>query len=1028
MRKYLYLVIVSLCLFCYPSWAQEQIVRGTVVDENGEGLVGVTVQAKGTTVGTITDLEGNFSLTLPGDVTTLVFSSIGFKRQEVLIGNQTQFSITLAEDIAGLEEIVVVGYGEQKKKVVTGAVNRVGSEEITQTPILSVDQALQGRVPGVSVASTNGQPGAAPSVIIRGAGTNGFAGPLYIVDGIQQLGGIDYLNPNDIESIDILKDATAGIYGTRAANGVVIITTKSGKKGKAQVSYDGYVGFQNPWRKLDLLNAQEYALLWNEAHAASGRTLPFDDPRAFGEGTDWQEEIFNDNAPITNHQLTITGGNDKSTYAASLGYFYQEGIIGGDDKSEFERITARINSTHQVSKRFTFGQNLTYSRLEPRGIDGNNEFSGPLIGALNMDPITPVFETDPDALATYDPDAVTDGNGNVYGISPFVTQEIVNPLARLEVTNQRFGLDKIVGNFFGEYEIIDGLKLRTSFGIDMAYGTNENFRPVFFLNAAQRSQESRVDKSVFRAFNWIWESTLTYQKSFGDHNFTVLLGNTVLEETFEDVGGGRSGLVFDDFNNAFINATTNEESATIFGGASENSLLSYFGRVNYDYQNRYLFSFIFRADGSSRFGENNQFAYFPTVSAGWVLSEEAFLSNVTFLDLLKLRVSWGQNGNQQIPNYAFGAPIAIGAGYSFGNSDVFTSGAVPARLPNPDLEWETSEQTDIGVDATFLQGQLSLTADYYIKKTRGLLLVPPLLLVAGTDEPFQNAGDVENRGVEVAITYRKAIQDFKFSATANFAYNKNEFVRIDNGRGFIPGVGFSTYGTVTRGQEGEPIGYFWGFQTDGLFQTAAEVESYVNADGELLQPNAEPGDIRFVDVNGDGRINDDGDRTNIGNPFPDWTLGANFSAEYKGFDLNIFFQGALGHQVFNGTRRHDLIFSNAPAEFLNRWTGPGTSNSIPRFVVDDRNGNFSRISDFYIEDADYLRLKDIQLGYSLPQKALEFLNVERFRVYVAAFNVFTITNYSGYEPEVGGGPLASGIDRGVYPQARSYRFGVNLTF
>ncbi len=1028
MKRKFFLAVCCLLVFGAVGYGQERTVSGTVTSaEDGLPVIGSNVVVKGTTTGAVTDFDGNYEITVPGEDAVLVFSYTGLETQEIRVGNQSVINVTLQTNAELLDEVVVVGYGVQKKSVVTGAIASVSAEEIGQTPVLRVEQALQGRTAGVQVTSQSGQPGDALTVRIRGAGTTGNADPLYVVDGLP-VGGIDYLNPGDIESIEVLKDAaSAAIYGARAANGVVLITTKSGQAGKMQVSYDGYYGTQDPWRKLAVLNAREYAVIQNEAAAASGFAIPFDDPEALGEGTNWQDLLFNENAPITNHQLSVTGGNDRSTFAGTMSYFSQEGIVGGD-KSQFDRYTARINSTHEVSDRFTFGENLSYTQINRRAVDGNNEFGGPLMSTLNIDPITPLFETDPARLASYDPRAVTNEEGDVYAISQYATQEVVNPLARLDVTNGRYKLDKIVGNIYGEFEILEGLKLNSSFGIDLAYGTGDNFRPVFFLNAAQISNESRVDKNVDRWFNWIWETTLAYNKTFGPHSLGLLVGNTTQEFNYENIAGGKSNLVFSDFDNAFLNTATNEESATIFGGAAESALLSYFGRINYEFKDKYLFSAIFRADGSSRFGENNRFGFFPSVSAGWILSEESFMQDVSFIDFFKIRASWGQNGNQEIGNYRWASTIATGAGYSFGDGTVFTSGAIPSSVPNPDLEWETSEQTNIGIDLRFLDGRLNFTSDYYVKETKGLLVDAPIPGIVGNNAPTVNGGNVKNRGIEFAIGYRNRMSEFNYNVSFNASYNENEVTAINNAEGVILGAGFSTYGTVSRAAIGFPIAYFWGLQTDGLFQNEAEVENYTNSAGNLIQPNASPGDIRFVDLNGDGVINDQ-DRTLIGNPTPDWTYGFNFGADYKGFDLNLFVQGATGNEIFNGTRRHDLTSANMPARFLNRWTGEGTSNDIPRSTLSDPNGNFSRISDFYIEDGSFLRVKDLQIGYTVPSSALQFLNIAQVRIYVAAQNLLTITDYNGFDPEIGArSSLDIGIDRGIYPQARSYRFGMNVKF
>lgn len=1026
MKKYS-LVLCFLCLSMMTALAQ-RTVEGTITSaEDNLPVIGANVLIEGTAKGTITDVDGNFSLEIPDDDAVLVFSYTGYESQKIRVGSQSRIDVTLNVNSELLDEVVVIGYGTQKKSVVTGAIASVSAEEIQQTPVLRVEQALQGRTAGVQVTSSSGQPGAGITVRIRGAGTTGNADPLYVVDGLP-VGGIDYLNPGDIESIEVLKDAAStAIYGARAANGVVLITTKSGSQGSLQVSYDGYYGIQNPWRQIAMANAREYAILRNEANAASGLSPVFDNPESLGEGTFWQDAVFNADAPIQNHNVSVTGGNEKSNYAASFSYFSQEGIVGNGEKSRYDRYTARINSTHKVSGRLTFGQNFSYSRIEPRGIDPNSEFGGILSNSLNIDPTTPVFATDPAVIASYDPRAVRDENGNVYAISPYATQEVVNPLARLEVTNSNFILDKIVGNVYAELEIIQNLKVKTDFGIDLAYGVSNNFRPEFFLNAAQISNESRVDKSMNRWRTWNWENTISYSRQLGDHNLSLLVGTTANDFKNVNFAAGKSGLVFTNFENAFLNTATNEESATANGGAFEIALLSYFGRFNYNYRDKYLFTAVFRRDGSSQFGQNSRFGSFPAFSAGWVISEEAFMDNLPFVDFLKLRASWGQNGNNQIGAYSWASTIFTGAGYTFGDGSTFTSGAVPSAVPNPDLEWETSEQTNIGLDLRFLEGRLSVTTDYYVKETQGLLIQAPIPGIVGNNPPVVNGGNVENRGWEFAIGYRNKVSDFNYDVNFNISYNENEVTAINNAQGVIVGAGFSTYGAVSRAAVGFPIGYFWGLQTNGIFQNEGEVESYTR-DGVLIQPDASPGDLRFVDLNQDGTINDE-DRTIIGNPTPDWTYGFNVGGDYKGFDFSVFIQGAIGNEIFNGTRRHDLTSSNFPARFLNRWTGEGSTNEIPRIIASDPNGNFSKISDFYIEDGSFLRLKDLQVGYTLPQQALDFMGLTKFRIYVAAQNLLTITDYNGFDPEIGArSALDIGIDRGIYPQPRSYRLGVNVIF
>ncbi|MGF1635734.1 MAG: SusC/RagA family TonB-linked outer membrane protein [Cyclobacteriaceae bacterium] len=1032
LRFVLYQIFSVVLLYAYTacnSVSAQDRVTGKVNDTGGSPIIGANVLIAGTTNGTITDVDGKFALEVPDIKTTqLSISYIGYLNELIDLNGRSYIETVLTEDVTQLEELVVIGYGVQSKKVVTGAISSIKSDEITQTPVLRIEQAMQGRLPGVNVSNQSGQPGDAPSVIIRGSGTNGSSMPLYVVDGMI-VGGIDYLNPGDIESIEVLKDAaSAAIYGARAANGVVLITTKGGTKGDATVTYGGYYGVQNAWKKIPVLNAREYAILMNEGAAAGGFTMPYSDPSVYGEGTDWQDAVFSANAPIMNQQISVSGGSEKSTYASTLSYFSQEGIVGGK-KSKFDRYTFRLNSSHKVGNNLNFGNNISYTHINRRAVDSNSEWGSPLSNALNLDPITPLYETDPARLATYDARAVRNGSGQFYGISPYVTQEIVNPLARLEVTHGNTRVDKIVGNVFGELTFLKDFNFRTNYGVDLGIVGGNFYRPEYYLNAAQVSDESMVDKNYDRYLTWLWENTITYNKRIGNHNISGLLGMSSQEILFDGLFGSKADLIIDDPRYAYINAALDEESMRAGGGASHESIVSYFGRATYDYANKYLFTGIVRVDGSSKFGTNNRYGVFPSVSAGWVLSEEDFLAPLaSTMNFLKIRASWGQNGNDRIGNYRWTSVIETGAGYTFGQNETFTSGAKPAFVPNPDLRWETSEQLDIGIDAGFFNDKLLFTIDYYDKRTKDLLIVAPIPGHVGNNAPFVNGGTVQNRGIEVALDYRTRVRDFNLSTNVNFAYNANEVLEINNAEGVIFGAGFATYGTITRMQEGLPIGYFWGLKTDGIFQNQSEIEAHRHEGGSLIQPDARPGDVRFLDLDGNGRI-DDGDRTMIGNPTPKWTYGFSLNADFKGFDLAIFFQGAHGMDIFNGTRRHDLATTNMPATFLDRWTGEGTSNEMPRLTWNDTNGNWTRISDLYIENGSYLRMRNIQLGYNLPATAINWMHVRKARVYISGDNLLTITNYNGYDPEIG--PRSAfdlGIDRGVYPQPRIYRMGLSVTF
>ncbi|MTI33181.1 SusC/RagA family TonB-linked outer membrane protein [Xanthovirga aplysinae] len=1008
-------MLVFLSLVSTLSLRAQFMVSGTVKDATGETVIGANVVEKSTTTGVITDFDGKFNLSVSDENSTLVISFVGYVSQEVPLNGRSTLEVTLEEDVQTLEELVVVGYGVQKKSVVTGAIASVKPEDIQKAPILRVEQALQGRTAGVQVTSTSGQPGEGLTVRVRGIGTTGNSDPLYIVDGMPT-GGIDYLNPADIERMEVLKDAaSAAIYGTRAANGVVLITTKSGKAGKAEVTYDMYYGIQNPWKKVSVLNASEYVMLMNEADANDGKPLSLGDPSSY-QNTDWQDELFNYDAPIMNHQIGISGGNEKSTYSASGAYFTQEGIVGAD-KSEFDRFTFRLNSKHKISDKFTFGENLSFSHINRSGLTINDEYDSPLATALNMDPTVPVYNSD-----------------GTFAQPRSIFQEVVNPVASLDIVNQEYKLNKVLGNAFGEYEIIKGLKLRTNFGIDLAFGDERIYNPIYRFNGTRFNDRSSASREAQQWSTWLWENTLTYDKKIGDHNFTALLGTSAQEDQYWDLYGLRYDLAFDDFENAYINTGQIDGQATE-GEAYHHALQSYFGRVNYSFADKYLFAATVRVDGSSNFGPNNRYAIFPSFSGGWVLSEESFYQNSGLsekINFIKLRASWGQNGNENIDRYAFSSTISGNRNYTFGGVQTLVAGASPTRVSNPDLKWETSEQIDIGLEVGLLDDKLLFTGDYFIKKTKDFLVIAPILGHVGNDAPWANAGDMENKGIELALDWRSSVGDFNYSIGVNGSYIKNKVTYIGNAEKQLLGGALAGGRQVSYAMEGLPIGVFYGYQTDGIFQNQAEIETHANGAqlGDSENPGAQPGDFRYVDQNGDNVI-DDKDRVMIGSPLPDFTFGLNLAADFKGFDFSAFIQGSIGNDIYNGWRRNDLLMTNMPSYMLDRWTKDAPSNEVPRVTFDDPNGNYSKVSDFFVEDGSYARLKTLQLGYTLPDQLISRAKLKRVRVYVSADNLFTITKYTGYDPEVGTNPdnaLDIGIDRGIYPQARTYRVGANITF
>lgn len=1019
---------ILLSLLCLSTFVVGQnTVTGIISDaERSEPIIGATILVKGTDTGTITDIDGNYSIKA-GSSDTLLVSYIGYLAQEIALNGRSSLDVILSLDNVQLDEVVVVGYGRQKKRLVSGAISQVSNEEIKAAPILRVEQALQGRTPGVQVTNQSGQPGDEPTVRVRGIGTTGNAKPLYIVDGLA-VGGIDYLNPGDIETIDVLKDAaSAAIYGARAANGVVLITTKSGSAGKMTLSYDGYYGVQNAARTLDMLDADQYKMLMNEGARNAGLTEPFDLLEISPHNTNWQDALFVSNAPMQSHQISVGGGGDKSTYAASLSYFTQEGIIGGP-KSQFDRYTARINANHNVNSWFKFGNTFAYTHLIKRGISTNASFNGVFSSALNLDPLTPVYETNETELNNYpyslEP-VVNDAEGNIYGISKLVGAEVVNPLALLETQNAEIRKDQIVGSVFGEIEPIKNFKIKSNLGLDLAYLLSDSYRPLFYLNGAQlNDNKTSVNKRIERFYTWQWENTATYDMKIDDHSIGLLGGITASEFDYEDLSGFNTDVPLNDPDNVYLNLATD----TLWqanGGARSSSLYSLFGRVNYSFKDKYSVSAILRRDGSSRFGANNKFGIFPSIGAAWVATDEEFMQNLGPINYLKLRGSWGVNGNQEIGDYQFVSIIDQTRGYSFGGGrDV---GSSPLFLPNEDIRWEESEQLNFGVDFGLFENKLQGSADYYVKTTTGLLEKIPIPGHVGNEGPIANVGSVQNSGIELALNWRKTSGKLSYYLGINGAYNINKMTFIGNSEKVINGASWALAGTVTRAEEGLPIAYFWGYKTDGLFQNEAEVFQHINSNGDPLQPNAVPGDVRFVDFNGDGVLNDQ-DRTQLGNPTPDFTFGFNASVEYANIDFSMFWQGTQGNDIFNGSQRQDLRYTNRTTDILDRWTGEGTSTSTPRYTWLDINNNY-RVSDLYIEDGSFVRLKNIQIGYTLPKSILNRLGAEKWRFYISGENLLTFTAYSGADPEIGSfSSFDIGIDRGIYPQAKVVRFGTNLVF
>ncbi len=1022
-------------LFVALSWSSFMLAQSTITGvvtslEDNEPLVAASVSVKGTTQGVMTDLDGKYSIKVPADATTLVISYVGFNTQEVEINGKTVINISLSEGL-DMDEVVVVGYGTQKKSNVTGSISQVKGEDLEDMQIGRVEQALQGRTSGIRVTQSSGAPGSGSTVRIRGTSSINGSNPLYVVDGVVIGGGIDYLNPNDIASIEVLKDAaSAAIYGARGANGVIIITTKKGKKGSATVNYNAYYGVQNPWKKIPMLNGREYAIIQNEMAAASGQAILFTDPDQYGEGTDWQDEVFYYNAPISSNEINVSGGSDRITYYSSVNYFQQDGIVA-QDKSNYKRLSARLNLDAQVNDRLKVGINAAYTRNESRGISANSEFGGTLGRALNIDPITPLYETDETVLAqapysvggTLRPDLVT-GEGGIYGISPYVTSEIVNPVASASIQNGLGWADKFVSTVYGEFEIIENLKVRSSFGSDLAYWGNNDFTPAHYLNTTNVLDTNYVGVGINRGFTWIFDNTISYDFDIQkDHSFSVLAGHSAQATNGMYMGGNKRDVPTQDASAATIDYARNEESEQVYGGFWERyAIESYFSRLNYNYQGKYLLTAIMRADASSNFGTNYRWGYFPSVSAGWNITDEEFFPKTNAVNYMKLRTGWGRNGNDAAGSLEYVSTVGGGRNYTFGSGDRLTNGVSPNQISNPDLRWETVEQINVGLDMRLFK-HYSLTIDAYIQNTIDMKTTPPLPAYIGNNAPTANVGTMNNKGIDLELGYGNTFGDLNLNINGNISYVKNEVTVIGNEAGFVRGAGWGTQNIeITRITEGLPIGYLYGYTADGIFQNQAEIDAHTGTDGLLLQPDAVPGDIRFLDTNEDGVFDED-DRGMIGDPTPTWTYGFTVDVTYKGFDLVVFCQGVAGNSIFNASRRYDLPKSNMPATALGRWTGEGTSDFYPRLTYADENINFARSSTFYVESGSFFRIKTAQIGYTIPRDFSSKVGIAKARLYVASNNLLTITDYSGFDPEID-----SGVDRGSYPQARMYSVGVNVTF
>ncbi|WP_223925136.1 SusC/RagA family TonB-linked outer membrane protein [Prevotella lacticifex] len=1044
---------------------QSKKVTGHVVDADGP-IIGASVVEKGNPKnGAITDLDGNFEVNVPKGA-TLVISYVGYKTREIVVGEQSNINVTLSTDEKSLEDVVVVGYGVQKKKLVTGATVEVKGDDVQKLNTTQVLGALQSQTPGVNIQAASGQPGDGFKVSIRGVGSNLNSSPLYIIDGVA--GDINNLNPADIERIDVLKDAaSSAIYGSAAANGVILVTTKQGQAGKIQISYDGNVGWQNVYRLPQLLNAKQYMDVMNTVRFNSGADL-YDWSKYIdadlldaynngtNKGTNWVDAIRNKNAVTTSHAINITGGSDRSKFSIGTGYQYQDGVFGKVAKSDYRRFTFRINSEHvaiRSDKGFDVlkvGENVYFAHKQNQGIQIGNQYSNVLSTMLRANPCVPIYDAEGNYFDWDDIQASgTEGwqNYNSYTLNP-IYQMVNSQSANNKSVNYNL-------NAIGYVEIqpIKGLTYRGQLNYNHSSWSWRAYLPVYTANMTNadgfRTQD-RATNQVGLGWGWSTTNTLNYKFDVKKHNFDVLFG-TEYGQSKPDMGfslnATASNSVFGDLSHAYMTYMKNNNAATVSGQPYDDiRSMSYFGRINYNYDEKYMFTAIMRADGNSKFAPGHRWGYFPSFSAGWVISSEKWMESVhNWMDYLKLRAGWGQNGNVSINNFEWQATFAYDdyAHYSFdSNKDGYTNGVSISRLANNDLTWETSEQFDLGIDARFLRSRLGFTFDLYNKKTKDLLVDVPVDPTTGKSTMKANAGTVENKGFEIALSWNDRIgDDFQYNVGWNLAYNHNEVTKVNSSKDYNEGgkdLLAQNTGYMARFQKGHPIGYFYGYKTEGVMQNAADVQAYLDkncggkAENSLQGTSIKPGDLKFVDTNGDGVINSD-DKTDLGNPHPDVTMGINLGASWKGFDISVTGYGAFGQQVARSYRKFtDGEYENYTTEVYSYWNGEGTSNKYPLLSRMNSGPNWQQISDIYVEDASYFRLQNLTVGYDFT-KIWKSSPFQQLRLYFAAQNLFTITGYKGMDPENGmalnsAEPWVTGVDVGNYPQPRTYMFGVNVKF
>lgn len=986
----------------YPNPVNQQsevLIRGQVTDINGNPIPGVTVQVKGTQLGTITDINGNYTIRIPEDTQILVFSFIGMKTQEIAVNGNRQINVTMRESVVGLDEVVVIGYGTLQKKDLTGSVASINESDIASLPVPSISDALQGKAAGVQIIST-GTPGSDATIRIRGIGTINENDPLLVIDGVPTMSGLNLLNKDNIESIQILKDASAtAIYGSRGANGVVLITTKRGTSGQSNINVKYSYSTQEAVDLLDMLNASQFAEMHNEmmANAGLGQNPDFANPASLGEGTDWQEELFR-TAPMHDISVSYSGGNEKASFFAAGNFLDQDGIV---INTGFKRYNIQVNSDAQIFDNVKFGNSLSFTHDQKYSGDYN---IGSTLRAL---PTQAIYNED----GTY---------AGPVGRSDWVG-DIRNPIGTATLIDNSTKGYNLIGSVFTEIEIFKGLKFKSTGGLEAKFWYDRTWSPAYDWDPTPE-EDAYLSQTSYKSITWLWDNVLTFKKTFNQiHDLTLMVGTSAQENKYDFMDGSIKEFASDKTQQL----DNGNDQQTISGNASEWSLMSYMGRLNYDYKDKYLVTATIRRDGSSRFGSGNKWGIFPSGSVAWRISQEDFFKNIDFVDDLKLRAGIGYTGNQEIGNYAFASSLTI-VKYNFNNTIV--PAVVPLIMPNPNVQWESQQQINIGFDATILNQRANITFDAYQKNTKDMLVPMSVPISTGYSDinvPDINAGEMKNNGIELSINSRNIEGEFSWTTDFNISYNKNEVTSLNDSIPMATGyLGFDFQ--PSRIAEGHAVNEFYGYVTDGLFQNQDEVDYHaVQVPGDDPYNRTSPGDIRFKDLNSDGVINDE-DRTYLGNPSPDFIFSMNNKFNWGNFELSIFMQGVQGNEILNANRIWSegmAVAVNQTTETLNRWQQEGDDTDIPRAIFNDPNKN-TRASDRWIEDRSYIRIKNIILSYNLPKHLIKRWGMKNARLYCSGSNIYTFTNYSGVDPEVD----VSGIDNGLYPVTRTFSLGVDITF